>query len=102
MSQPLRKCPNCGAEVLPSAVYCGHCGQPMNREPSGPWDAFLKVLAVILLVVVACPLGAFGGCAVLLGATGGSEGLQFAAFGLLGLAVAGGLVYFTIWAFRKR
>lgn len=86
---------------MPGAPFCSHCGQSMTRPVAGPWDVVLKVLAVVLLIFVACPAGAAGGCALLVGSTG-SEGLQVALFGLIGLVLAGAIVWFATWAFRRR
>ena len=44
----LRKCPDCGNDVSPSAVACPHCGRPF-RKSSSPIE-----LSGILIIAVVC------------------------------------------------
>lgn len=44
----LRKCPDCGNDLSPSAVACPHCGRPQRRS-SSPFE-----LSGILIIAVVC------------------------------------------------
>lgn len=85
----VRPCPGCGEGVLPKATYCSHCGTRLRgvtrQPPSGA-----AVVAAVLLVLVALPLGLVGsGCTVmLLGAGQSPEILPFALIGIVLLTVA--------------
>ncbi|CAN5641786.1 hypothetical protein BH11ARM2_BH11ARM2_25390 [soil metagenome] len=80
------KCPNCGEEF--EGRRCPHCGHPDGGS------TFNRILAVVVVVFLALPLGLVGACGAYVGLAGlvgpDSEGLVIGAgVGLVG----GGLSY---------
>lgn len=82
------------------ARFCAHCGSDMVVRDTSGWIVFARIMSVIALVIVACPAGAWGGCLLIIAASSPSWLELLYAVSLLG--IAGGIIWFTIWAFKKR
>lgn len=66
MSEPSdapKTCPNCGAVLENDAPFCPRCGAALLPVPTG--HGYGRTCLGVLLILVAAPLGAFGGCMVI-------------------------------------
>jgi hypothetical protein len=64
------------------------------------WMIAARIVSVISLVLIACPAGAWGGCMLLLSVGGGFSAIELV-YALSLLGIAGALMWFLLWAFRK-
>lgn len=86
---------------MPGAQFCSHCGENMSGERSSGWITAARVLSVITLVFIACPAGAFGGCALII-AVSDKARLQDVLLAISMLGLSGASIWFVVWAFGRR
>jgi hypothetical protein len=80
---PVGKCSNCGAVLFHDGSYCMNCGAPTRTGPSAG-----RIVAAVLLILLALPFALFGACSLMFGWDGGGG---LALLGLAAVAVAVGL-----------
>lgn len=85
-------CPNCGQEF--DGPRCPNCGRPVARAGN-------RIVAVIVVLFLALPLGLFGACSVVVAVSSSAGGFDltnaaiFGAMALFGVAAAIGVLF---WA----
>lgn len=99
----MSRCPNCGQPLAGSPEFCSACGMRLTA-PAGPVESSThRVISMILLILIGVPAGLMGGCFVLVGSGAGpKEFANWAAPGIVGIAVACLLIWYVVWAYRKR
>lgn len=96
-----RTCPQCGAELPPNVRFCGNCGFDAGATPSAGGNTALRVISIVALLIIGCPLGVLGGLQLILAIAGGAPVNQLG-FGFAMLLINVAFIGFVIWAFRKR
>ncbi|MGV3615017.1 MAG: zinc ribbon domain-containing protein [Fimbriimonas sp.] len=95
-------CPHCGAAVPPNAQTCANCGQPLAAATkTGGGGTALRVVAVLVLLFISCPIGLLGAVQLILAISGGAPAEQLT-FGISMLVLGALGIPFAIWAFRRR
>ena len=90
MSDIRWRCQHCGTLMPDGANYCPHCGAGSGsmREAPSVW----KVLLAVFLALVSLPIGAFGGCFLLVATFSGGDAMLLSL--ALGALVVAGLGVF--------